>query len=161
MAMKDQQFIHDCTDAIKEQGNSIQRLEKVVTKLVEVLLQKNIRPKEDKPPTHKTSRHYGLRTYRFEANPEEERFALAWITRNEREGLLNLLLDPAYGSNGRSVDVDDRDAAVAATVIQWLGSPVGQSFLRDLGYTKPPRTSDEEAAYQLSFSYQGDGYDLR
>jgi len=30
----------------------------------------------------------------------------------------------------------DRDKMVAATVIQWLGSPVGQGFLRDCGYTK-------------------------
>lgn len=34
----------------------------------------------------------------------------------------------------------DREHEVAATVVQWLGSPVGQGFLRDLGYEKTPQT---------------------
>lgn len=33
--------------------------------------------------------------------------------------------------------VSDRDQQVAETVIQWLGSPVGEAFLRDVGFTRP------------------------
>lgn len=35
--------------------------------------------------------------------------------------------------NGKDpAEVSDRDREVAATVIQWLGSPVGNNFLREL-----------------------------
>ena len=35
--------------------------------------------------------------------------------------------------NGKDpVEVSDRDREVAATVIQWLGSPIGNNFLREL-----------------------------
>lgn len=75
----------------------------------------------------------GLHEYRFPQNPEEERFARAW----EKEGVLHYLLS-THGSN-KPVDPNDRDAVVAATVIQWLGSPVGQDFLEKLGYVKEKR----------------------
>lgn len=32
--------------------------------------------------------------------------------------------------DNRAAEVSDRDELVAATVIQWLGSPMGQNFLR-------------------------------
>jgi hypothetical protein len=76
----------------------------------------------------------GLHTQRFKDNPEEKRFAeafgrLGWRT-------LDYLLGGSDRDNGPPLDASDRDRMVAATVIQWLGSPVGQGFLRDLGYEK-------------------------
>lgn len=32
--------------------------------------------------------------------------------------------------------ISQRDATVATLTIQWLGSPIGQSFLEGLGYKK-------------------------
>lgn len=77
----------------------------------------------------------GLHTYRFKENPEEKRFAEAWDKQNEQGSNLAYLLTVG-DQTGRPVEPPDRDHVVAATVIQWLGSPVGQSFLRDLGYLK-------------------------
>lgn len=77
----------------------------------------------------------GLHTYRFKENPEEERFAKAWEQQNEYGSNLAYLLHVGE-QRGRPPEPDDRDHTVAATVIQWLGSPVGQWFLRDLGYVK-------------------------
>lgn len=74
----------------------------------------------------------GLHTYRFKENPEEKRFAEAWAKNNP----LPWLLDERRLQTGRPEDPSDRDTVVAATVIQWLGSPVGQAFLRDLGYRR-------------------------
>jgi len=84
-----------------------------------------------------TKRTKGLHEHRFRDNPEERRFAEAWAEHNTCGSTLAYLLDPAHGTGpGRPPEPDDRDKVVAATVIQWLGSPVGQCFLRDLGYEK-------------------------
>lgn len=77
----------------------------------------------------------GLHPYRFTDNPEEKRFAEAWAAENgpaRRTSLLSHLL----GDGVRQATPSMRDERVAATVIQWLGSPVGQSWLRELGYER-------------------------
>lgn len=66
-------------------------------------------------------------------NPEEKRFADAW----KKEHVLHHLL-----GNGAFPRVPTKEeAAAAATVIQWLGSPVGQGFLSDLGYARAERAA--------------------
>jgi len=93
----------------------------------------------------------GLHPYRFKDNPEEKRFAEAWA--KQHPTTLSYLLDPASGTRGRPPEPTDREHEVAATVIQWLGSPVGQGFLRDLGYSRDTErknwlTQREERALQ-------------
>jgi hypothetical protein len=77
---------------------------------------------------------YGYQQYRFKDNPEERRFSLAWHKQQAGRTLAHLLSKPHHGFV--PPDPSDVDNHVAATVIQWLGSPVGQCFLRDLGYMK-------------------------
>jgi hypothetical protein len=79
--------------------------------------------------------HHGLHTYRFKDNPEEKAFALAWQKEQVRP-LATPLLVMLLGNGCEPAVVSDRDHEVAATVIQWLGSPVGQAFLQGLGYEK-------------------------
>jgi len=74
----------------------------------------------------------GISAHRLKDNPEERRFAEAW----EKHNPLAWLLDERHEQTGRPADPSDRDQVVAATVIQWLGSPVGRAFLSDLGYQK-------------------------
>lgn len=88
-------------------------------------------------------KYHGLREYRWKDNPEEERFAGAWAKLNPLGGHLDHLLDTRPDQIGRPPVCSDRDQVVAATVIQWLGSPVGQAFLRDLGYTRKPDARQE------------------
>lgn len=67
-------------------------------------------------------KHVGLAAKRLDPkqdNPRELAFALQWQQENDQSDLLVSLL----GKAGR------RDREVAATVIQWLGSNVGQSFI--------------------------------
>lgn len=73
----------------------------------------------------------GLRAQRIDHNPMERRFAEAWDREHEpgRSVLGYLLGDPNRLHYAGPPDVEERDAEVAATVIQWLGSPVGQHFL--------------------------------
>ncbi|MBE3143813.1 MAG: hypothetical protein IMZ61_07815 [Planctomycetes bacterium] len=80
----------------------------------------------------------GLHQYRFKDNPLEEAFALAWdqINRSyvdnklDGRGTLDYLL--AKNCNDPRGEVTPRDREVAATVIQWLGSPIGQSFIQEI-----------------------------
>lgn len=82
----------------------------------------------------------GLSPHRLKDNPEEKRFAEAWAKWN-REGpggrtTLAHLLDTRPERSGHPPYVSINDQTVAATVVQWLGSPVGQVFLEELGYKR-------------------------
>jgi len=72
----------------------------------------------------------GKNTHRFKQNPLELKYAEMWENLNKNldgHGVLDYML--ADDKNKPSGEVSDRDREVAATVIQWLGSPVGQCFL--------------------------------
>lgn len=84
-------------------------------------------------------RFRGMSEHRWKDNPEEKRFADAWAEFN-RDGIhLDHLLDQRKHQTGRAPFCGDQAQMVAATMIQWLGSPVGQNWLRDLGYVKGKR----------------------
>lgn len=80
----------------------------------------------------------GLHQYRFKQNPMEKKFAQAWERQNvsastkklDGRGTLDYML--AVDSNCPKGEVRPRDRMVAATVVQWLGSPVGQSFIKEV-----------------------------
>jgi hypothetical protein len=80
----------------------------------------------------------GLHPHRFRDNPSERAFADAWAKSNEYGHTLAYLLHVGDQGGARPPEPSDRDHVVAATVMQWLGSPVGQAFLRDLGYERKP-----------------------
>ena len=79
----------------------------------------------------------GLSTHRLNENPTEAQFAKVWAEWNRGDrNTLALILDPNHGCRGCSPDPADRDAVVAATVVQWLGSPVGRYFLEEAGFVR-------------------------
>ena len=69
----------------------------------------------------------GLREYRFADNPHERIAAELW----EKQGVLGYLLADDPGRHPPPTP-SERDQVVAATLMQWLGSPVGRCFFRDL-----------------------------
>ena len=79
-------------------------------------------------------KHEGIRAQRTQHNPLEKRFANEWRKRNKREGLSHGQLDYmlAEDPNKPGGEVTERDAMVAAAVVQWLGTHVGQCFLEDV-----------------------------
>ena len=88
--------------------------------------------------------HKGLNTHRLAGSPLESAFAAEWESHNAAYDTLAWILG---GGNGKSFP-SERDAQVAATVIQWLGSPIGQNFVeRVLGPNAPhkPRSEAESA----------------
>lgn len=80
------------------------------------------------PISEEATRHRGLHEARYKNNPLEATIAHWWFEKQERSQLLSTLL----GTEGRQVFVTQRDATVAATLIQWLASDVGQNFLCDV-----------------------------
>ena len=61
-------------------------------------------------------------------NPREIIFARRWEDENTgMRSVLNWLLGP----HNQQVDVTERERTVAATVVQWLGSPIGFNFLEE------------------------------
>jgi hypothetical protein len=69
--------------------------------------------------------HEGQSTHRLDQNPLERKFHDAWKQHNKDGDTLSWLL----GDGSRRGHPSDRDAMVAATVVQWLGSPVGARFV--------------------------------
>lgn len=76
----------------------------------------------------------GLHANRYVREPMEKRFAIAWddlmiLSKGQH---LDNMLDTSGRPNPSRVTPSTQ--VVAATVIQWLGSEVGQAFLRDVGF---------------------------
>jgi hypothetical protein len=77
-----------------------------------------------------TKKYQGLSANRYKTNPLEKAFAVRWQDWNQRgSGVLPHMLNqsdlfppPAPTKH---------DWQVACTIIQWLGSPVGQQFLAE------------------------------
>lgn len=61
-------------------------------------------------------------------NPREVAFAKQWQKENEDGHVLQHLIGD---------DFTDRDAMVAATVAQWLGSNIGMSFIQEAAKREP------------------------
>ena len=71
-----------------------------------------------------TIKHEGISRHRLSSNPLEAAFASEWEI--QAPNTLGWLL---CDTHDRRADYSERDALVAATIIQWLGSPVGRNFV--------------------------------
>lgn len=75
-------------------------------------------------------KHEGIYLARLDpkqGNPREVAFAEQWKHENDKHGFP--VLDALIPPTGR-FNLDQETAEIAATIIQWLGSNVGFSFLR-------------------------------
>jgi putative RNA 2'-phosphotransferase len=68
----------------------------------------------------------GIREFRFERNPAERVFVEEFIEQDKCCNTLEYIL--SCNPNQRQY-ITDKQRSVAMTVIQWMGSPCGQSFL--------------------------------
>lgn len=88
----------------------------------------------------------GIHANRYDMEPEEKRFALEWQNLHEHTDVLRNILCPSDHPQNRPPEVSDRDRLVAATVIQWLGSSIGQEFLHDTMNGRAP-SSGKKAVF--------------
>lgn len=74
----------------------------------------------------------GVSHHRYEREPLERLFAEKWQEINDRHLDPDATLKYLLSEDNKPVRPSDRDRLVAATIIQWLGSPVGQAFLKNV-----------------------------
>jgi len=80
--------------------------------------------------------------HRFENNPKEKEFHDKFKEMFESNGAARKALSGI--TLGRSNDnqnfptdfLNEKEEGICLSIIQWLGSPVGQNFLRDCGFTE-------------------------
>lgn len=77
-------------------------------------------------------------SHRFKQNPLEEQICNHFIKEMEKYEQLDRII---FGSRDEAQvfpkdTLTDRERDICATLIQWLGSPVGQSFLRHNGFER-------------------------
>ncbi len=72
-------------------------------------------------------KHEGVSIHRLSTNRLEALYAEAWS--EQAPHTLGYLL---CGQDRWQHDYSQRDATVAATIVQWLGSPVGSSFVEEV-----------------------------
>ncbi len=76
-----------------------------------------------------------FKMHRHESNPKEKELYEKFLANNDRD--MDLIIF-GHGSNSfRPLDyLSDREKQIVLSTIQWLGSPVGQGFLRECGFEK-------------------------
>lgn len=82
-------------------------------------------------------KYIGFNSHRLHpdaGNPREVAFAQQWMEENTPR---RCILAHILGRENRPIDPTDRDAQVVATVIQWLGSNVGMSFIIESAKRSP------------------------
>ena len=70
--------------------------------------------------------------YRHESNPLEKKFHDKFIEQNENELDYSRIAFPTLDGSIPISYVDEREMQIMINTIQWLGSPVGESFLKNL-----------------------------
>ena len=77
-------------------------------------------------------KHIGLWSKRLEFNIAEKVYAEAWQKENGLNSCTRPMLAGLMNTEvGSFRHITQRDAIVAATVIQWLGSNVGRCFVKE------------------------------
>jgi len=74
----------------------------------------------------------GYSFHRYKREPLEKLFAECWQEENTQLAVRNCTLDHLFSGNVDEYYVEiqsNENHKLAATLIQWLGSPVGQGFL--------------------------------
>ena len=78
----------------------------------------------------------GTKQYRFEQNPEEKLFHDAFVKEfKDPTDIARVVFGTTDGYNPKDWTTE-REQTICVNLIQWLGSPVGEGFLRELGYVK-------------------------
>ena len=75
----------------------------------------------------------GNKTYRHDSNPLEKQLHDSFVKKNNVEDMSMISLPSKNGMKPDRYLTDDECAIVIST-IQWLGSPVGQYFLKENGF---------------------------
>ena len=78
----------------------------------------------------------GFKTYRHESNPKEKELHDKFVEHvsHNHDTLSRLVFGSTDDDNFPKEYLASKEEKIAISTIQWLGSPVGQNFLRDCGF---------------------------
>jgi len=76
----------------------------------------------------------GFKTYRHESNPKEKELHDKFIEQHGNGDMSMIIFPPKNGGLSPTEYLTEREEKIVISTIQWLGSPVGQNFLRDCGF---------------------------
>ncbi len=71
------------------------------------------------------------KTHRFEENPKEKEFVEKFQKEICKRNLLGNII---FADNKERRHLNNTEERIVISAIQWLGSPVGQSFLNQCGF---------------------------
>lgn len=74
----------------------------------------------------------GTKQYRHETNPKEKEFHDNFKEHTPLE--MSRIVFGSLDGNTPAEFLDEKGQEIAINTIQWLGSPVGQSFLKECGF---------------------------
>lgn len=85
-----------------------------------------------------------LKQHRFGTNPLEKELFESFVDSHDHGYDIDLIVFGSRPNSGMPSDyLSEREKEIVASTIQWLGSPVGQGFLRSVGFElTPPHNKD-------------------
>lgn len=90
-----------------------------------------------------------LKTYRHADNPEEKNFHDQFKEQFSIKDIDRILFDTHPNGEPKEF-ADTADRVKLLNMVQWLGSPVGLSFLESCGYVKKKSTTLQKALNAIS-----------
>lgn len=75
-----------------------------------------------------------FKSHRFDQNPKEKELVEKFLESYSDYGMTDLIVF-GHTPNGTPLDrLSEREVNIVLSTIQWLGSPVGQGFLKSCGF---------------------------
>jgi len=75
----------------------------------------------------------GYKTYRHESNPKEKELHDKFIQNNKYIDIERIVFPQSETFVSEHI-LSEREMKIVISTIQWLGSPVGEGFLRSCGF---------------------------
>ena len=78
----------------------------------------------------------GFKTYRHANNPKEKELHDQFVSQYSIRDMELIVFGHLESPSGTKPDgnLNERERKIVVSTVQWLGSPVGHSFLRSVGY---------------------------
>jgi hypothetical protein len=81
----------------------------------------------------------GYKTYRHENNPKEKKIHNKFVKDHHNTDMSMIVFPPNERGMTPSEYLTYKEQKIVISTIQWLGSPVGQSFLYECGFEQIQR----------------------
>lgn len=77
----------------------------------------------------------GYKTYRHKKNQKEKEIHDKFVKQHGDRDMSMIVFPPKENGLAPSELLTEREERIVISTIQWLGSPIGQQFLNDCGFT--------------------------